>query len=80
MCASTQSVSWNRGSASPSEGEPRVEVLLGLFEVAPVVEPAQLLAAVIVGRARQIVQRLAEKVHVAALPHRLGQELAHGPA
>ena len=59
--------------------EPRLEVLLGFFEVAPVVEPPQLLAAIVVGLAGQIVQRIAEKVHVAALPHRLGQELAHGP-
>ena len=48
------------GVARRPAGESRVEVLLGLFEVAPVVEPAQLLAAVIVGRARQIVEGLAE--------------------
>ena len=49
------------GVARRPAGEPRVEVLLGLFEVAPVVEPAQLLAAVIVGLARQIVEALRRK-------------------
>ena len=37
-----------------------MEVLLGLFEGAPGGEPAQLLAAVIVGLARQRVEGLAE--------------------
>ena len=52
-----------------------MEVLLGLFEVAPVVEPAQLLAAVIVGLARQIVESIAEEMHVAALPDRFWEQL-----
>ena len=46
------------GVARRPAGEPRVEVLLGLFEVAPVVEPAPLLAAVSVGLARQRVEGL----------------------
>ncbi len=55
-----------------------MEVLLGFFEIAPVIEPAELLAAVVVGLPRQVVEGIAEDVHVAALPHRLGQQLTDG--
>ncbi len=66
------------GVARRPAREPRLEVLLRFFEIAPVVEPAQLLAAIVVGFARQIVEDIAEEVHVAALPHGFGQQLAHG--
>ena len=59
--------------------EPRLEVLLGLFEIPPVVEPAQLLPAIVVGFAGEIVQCVPQKVHVAPLPHRLGQQLPDRP-
>ena len=58
--------------------EPRLEVLLGFFEIAPVIEPAELLAAIVVGLPRQVVEGVAEEMHVAALPHRLGQQLPDG--
>ena len=38
--------------------EPRLEVLLGFFEIAPVIEPPELLAAIVVRLPRQIVQRV----------------------
>ena len=39
------------GVACLPAGEPRVEVLLRSFAIAPVVEPAQLLATIVVGLA-----------------------------
>ena len=67
------------GVARRPAGEPRVEVLLGRLEVAPVVEPAPFLAAVIVGRARQRVEGRAEDMHVAALPDRFWEQRPDGP-
>ena len=55
-----------------------LEVLLGFFEIAPVVEPAELLAAIVVRLPGQIVQRVTEEVDVAALPDRLGEQLPDG--
>ena len=48
--------------------DPRRQVALGLLEVAPVVNPAQFLEAIVVGLARQIVQRVAQEMRMAALP------------
>ena len=59
--------------------EPRLQVLLGLLQVAAVVEPAQLLTAIIIGLAGQVVERVPKKMHVAALPDRLGQQLRNSP-
>ena len=59
--------------------EPRLQILLGLLEVAAVVEPAQLLTAIVVGLAGHVVERVPQEVHVAALPDRLGQQLRHSP-
>ena len=67
------------GIAGGPACKPRLQVLLGFFEVAPVVEPAQLLAAVVVSLAGQIVERIAEEVNVAALLDRFREELSDGP-
>lgn len=56
--------------------EPGREIGTGLGEVAPVVEPAQFLQAVVAGLARQVVEGVAEEVNVAALVGGLGQDLA----
>ena len=48
--------------------------------LAPVVDPAQLLQAVVVGPARQMIQRIAQEVHVAALPGRLASAPRGSPA
>src|SRR4029077_10252568 len=61
-------------------GDPGGEIAAGLLEVSPVVEPAQLLQAVVVGLARQMVQSVAEEVHVTSLAGRLGEDLADGCA
>jgi hypothetical protein len=60
--------------------DPRGEIAAGLLNISPVVEPAQLLQAVVVGLARQMVQGVAEEVHIASLDGRLGQDLADGRA
>ena len=41
--------------------EPRLQVLLGFFQVAPVVEPAQFLPTIVVRLAGQVVERIAKK-------------------
>src|SRR3546814_2931176 len=48
-------------------GEPLGEIGAGLGEVAPVVEPAQFLQAVVVGLPWQVIERVPQEVHVAAL-------------
>src|SRR3546814_2094034 len=48
-------------------GEPLGEIGAGLGEVAPVVEPAQFLQAVVVGLPWQVIERVPPEVHVAAL-------------
>src|SRR3546814_18509508 len=48
-------------------GEPLGEIGAGLGEVAPVVEPAQFLKAVVVGLPWQVIERVPQEVHVAAL-------------
>ena len=52
--------------------EPRLQVLLGLLQVAAVVELAEFLPAIVISLAGQVVERVAEKMHVTPLPHRLG--------
>src|SRR3546814_20262791 len=47
-------------------GEPLGEIGAGLGEVAPVVEPAQFLQAVVVGLPWQVIERVPQEVHVAA--------------
>ena len=65
------------GIARRPAREPRLEILLGFLEIAPVIEPAQLLAAVVVGLPREIVERIAEEVDVApALQGFLGHLIA----
>src|SRR5690606_38137061 len=60
--------------ASPLR-EPRGKVAAGLLQVTTVVEPAQLGQAIVVGLAWQVVERIAQKVHVTALPVGLKQHL-----
>ena len=57
--------------------ESRLEVLLCLCEIVPVIEPPELLPAIVIGLPGQIVEGVTEEVDVAALPHGLGQQLAH---
>src|SRR3546814_7083442 len=57
-------------------GEQRGEIGAGLGEVAPVVEPAQFLQAVVVGLPWQVIERVPQEVHVAALVCGAGQHLA----
>ena len=59
--------------------EPGREVALGLGQVAPIIEPAQLDQAVVVGLARQMVARVPHEMHVSPLPDRLRQNLADRP-
>ena len=54
--------------------------MAGLFDRAAVVKPAQLLQAVVVGLARQVIEGVAQEVDVAALEGGLGQDLADGRA
>ena len=42
-----------------------------LSEITPVVKPAQPLQAVVIDLARHVIQRITQKMHVAALPGRL---------
>ena len=44
--------------------QPRRQVSLGLREIPPVVQPAQLLEAVVISLAGQVIQRVAEEVDV----------------
>src|SRR3546814_3455400 len=57
-------------------GEPLGEIGAGLGEVAPVVEPAQFLQAVVVGLPWQVFERVPQDVQVAALVCGAGQHLA----
>lgn len=49
---------------------------LGLGEIAPVVEPAQFLQAIVAMLSRQVIERVPEEMHVAALPGRFRDDLA----
>ena len=74
MLSSTQSQS--RGYLACHLASHGGEVAPHLGDIAPVVDPAQLLQAIVVDLARQVVERVAQEVHVAALPRRLRQHLA----
>ena len=56
--------------------DPGGEVGTEFREIPTVVQPAQLLQAVVVHIARRVVERVPEKMHVAALVSRLRQHLA----
>ena len=67
-------------------GEPRTALgpmleprLQGLLQVAAVVEPAELLPAIVIGVAGQGVECVAEKIHGTPLPHRLGEQFHDRP-
>ncbi len=51
---------------------------MGLRKIPPVVQPAQLLEAVVVGLTGEIIQRITEEVDVAPLPGGIGQHLGEG--
>src|SRR3546814_12619064 len=57
-------------------GEPLGEIGEGLGEVAPVVEPAQFLQAVVVALPWQVIERVPQEVNVAALVYGEGQHHA----
>src|SRR6516165_9907562 len=61
-------------------GDPGGEVLAGLLDRPAVVKPAQLLQAVVVGLAGQVIEGVAEEVDVAALESGFGKDLADGRA
>src|ERR1700739_2030414 len=61
-------------------GDPSGEVATGLLDRASVVEPAQLLQAIVVGLAGQMVEGVAEEMHVTSLEGGLGKDLADGRA
>src|SRR6516164_9749565 len=44
-----------------------------LAEITPVVKPAQFLQTVVIDLARHVIERIPQKMHVAALPGRLGK-------
>ena len=51
---------------------------MGLRKIPPVVQPAQLLEAVVVGLTGEIIQRITEEVDIAPLPGGIGQHLGEG--
>jgi hypothetical protein len=55
-------------------GEPCREVAPGLAEIASVVQPPEFPQAVVVDLAWHVVERVAQEVHVTALPSGLGQD------
>ena len=61
-------------------GDPGRQIAAGLVDRASVVEPAQLLQAVVVGLARQVVAGVAQKVDIAPLEGGLGKDLADAGA
>lgn len=58
--------------------EPAAQVLTGFCGVAAVVKPAQFGEAIVVGFARKMVERVAQKVDVAALPSGLREDFGDG--
>jgi len=60
--------------------QPGRQILAGFLRVPPIINPAQLLQAIIVSFARQVVERIAQEVNVAALPDCLGQCFLNRPA
>ena len=61
-------------------GDPGGEVAAGLLDGSPVVKPAQFLQAVVIGLTRQVVECVAEEVHITPLEGCFGQDLADGHA
>src|SRR5215472_16895456 len=57
-------------------GEPGGEIAARLDEITPIVQPAQLLQTVVVDPARHVVERVAQKMHIAALVSRFRKNLA----
>jgi hypothetical protein len=66
------------GIARGPFGDPGGEIAPCLLGRAAVVEPAQLLQAIVIGLAGQVVEGVPEEVDVAALEGGLGQDLADG--
>ncbi len=58
--------------------QPRRQIALGLREIPPVVQPAQLLETVIISLAGEVIQRMAEEVDRAPLSGGIGQHLGEG--
>ena len=58
--------------------KPRRQIALGLREIPPVVQPAQLRKTVVVGITGQVIQRIAEEMDIAPLPGGIGQHLGEG--
>ena len=58
--------------------EPAAQVLAGFGGVAAVVKPAQFGEAIVVGFARQMVEGVAQKVDVTALPGGFGEDFGDG--
>ncbi|BCH05295.1 hypothetical protein MesoLj131b_72940 (plasmid) [Mesorhizobium sp. 131-2-5] len=56
------------GIAARPFGKPCGEIGLGLGEITPVVEPSEFLQAIVGVLARQVIERVPEEVHIAALP------------
>jgi len=56
-------------------GKPGGEVLLGFRHIPAVIEPPKLLQTVVVGFAGQVVEGVAEEMHVATLPSGFGERL-----
>src|SRR5262249_12944000 len=56
-------------------GEPGGDVAAHLGDLAPVINPAQFLQAVVGQLAWQMVERVSQKVHIAALPSCTRQDL-----
>src|SRR5438094_4941304 len=68
------------GIAARPFGDPSGKVLARLFDRAAVVEPPELLQAVVVGLAWQVVERVPQEVDVAALEGSFGEHFANRPA
>src|SRR5262245_10365204 len=52
---------------------PRLDVGLGLFQLAAIVKPAQFLQAIVIALSRQMIDGVAQKVYVATLPGGAGK-------
>src|SRR5208337_2031632 len=59
--------------------QPLGQVLLGLAEITPVINPAKLLEAVIICLSRQVIQGVSQEMNIAALPNRFWQNLPYCP-
>lgn len=57
-------------------GKPGREIAPYLREIAPVIHPAELEQAIVVDLVEHIVERVAQEVHITALPGHAGENLA----